>query len=88
MVCPRFWAWREARANNFKSAIDLMLCLFPFETELLKDKSVEATFIGHPLADEINIDDSYSSSSNIETINLIVGGALSLKFFVFLCLFL
>ena len=70
MVCPSFWAWREARADNFKSAIDLMLCLFPFEPELLKDKSVEATFIGHPLADEINIDDSYSSSSNIETINI------------------
>ena len=29
-----FWAWREARAKKFKSATDLMLCLFPFEPEL------------------------------------------------------
>ena len=70
MVCPSFWAWREARANKFKSAIDLMLCLFPFEPELLKDKGVEAAFIGHPLAEEIKMDSSHRSSSDIESVNI------------------
>jgi len=70
MVCPSFWAWREARANKFKSSIDLMLCLFPFEPELLKDKGVASKFIGHPLADEISIDSSDSLSSKNEDVNI------------------
>ncbi|HJM09178.1 MAG: lipid-A-disaccharide synthase [Gammaproteobacteria bacterium] len=70
MVCPSFWAWREARANKFKSAVDLMLCLFPFEPKLLKEKNVEAAFIGHPLADEIGIDHCNLSLSNNEVLNI------------------
>ena len=56
MVCPSFWAWRESRANKFESAIDLMLCLFPFEPRLLEKKNIKAEFIGHPLAHEIEIE--------------------------------
>ncbi len=70
MVCPSFWAWRESRAEKFKSSIDLMLCLFPFEPELLKDKGVDAAFIGHPLADEIRMDLSESASSKNEDVNI------------------
>ena len=70
MVCPSFWAWREARAKKFKSSIDLMLCLFPFEPELLKDKGVDAKFIGHPLADEIKIDLSDSVSPQNQDLNI------------------
>ena len=70
MVCPSFWAWREARANKFESAIDLMLCLFPFEPRLLEKKNVKAEFIGHPLADEIEIEESNKSVSNNELLNI------------------
>ena len=70
MVCPSFWAWREARANKFESAIDLMLCLFPFEPRLLEKKNVKAEFIGHPLADEIEIEEGNKSVSNNELLNI------------------
>ena len=70
MVCPSFWAWREARANKFESAIDLMLCLFPFEPRLLEKKNVKAEFIGHPLADEIEISQNNQPPPKRERLNI------------------
>ncbi len=49
-VCPSFWAWRPERAKNFHQSLDHMLCVFPFEPELLAKHHVPATFVGHPLA--------------------------------------
>ncbi|TAG44540.1 MAG: lipid-A-disaccharide synthase [Betaproteobacteria bacterium] len=49
-VCPSFWAWREARAAKFSASADHMLCVFPFEPELLAKYQMPATFVGHPLA--------------------------------------
>jgi lipid-A-disaccharide synthase len=50
-VCPSFWAWRPERAKKFHEAVDHMLCVFPFEPELLATHRVTATFVGHPLAE-------------------------------------
>jgi lipid-A-disaccharide synthase len=33
--------------------VDHVLCIFPFEPELLKSHGIEATFVGHPLASVI-----------------------------------
>ena len=52
-VCPSIWAWRGARASKMTASCDHVLCLFPFEPELLRAHGVAATFVGHPLADAI-----------------------------------
>lgn len=52
-VCPSIWAWRGGRAKNMAESCDHVLCLFPFEPELLQRHGVAATFVGHPLADAI-----------------------------------
>ena len=52
-VCPSIWAWRGARAKKMAASCDHVLCLFPFEPELLRVHGVAATFVGHPLADAI-----------------------------------
>ena len=70
MVCPSFWAWRESRAKKFNSAVDLMLCLFPFEPVLLSDKGVNAKFIGHPLAEKVAIDQPNKVIEFNEEINI------------------
>ncbi len=49
-VCPSFWAWRAERAKRFHESMNHMLCVFPFEPELLAKHNVPATFVGHPLA--------------------------------------
>jgi lipid-A-disaccharide synthase len=52
-VCPSIWAWRGGRAAKMAASCDHVLCLFPFEPELLHRHGVAATYVGHPLADAI-----------------------------------
>jgi lipid-A-disaccharide synthase len=52
-VCPSIWAWRSERVHKLARAADHVLCLFPFEPELLRRHGIGATFVGHPLADAI-----------------------------------
>ena len=52
-VCPSIWAWRGGRAKKMAASCDHVLCLFPFEPELLQRHGVPASFVGHPLADAI-----------------------------------
>ena len=52
-ICPSIWAWRGGRASKMAASVDHVLCLFPFEPELLRVHGVAATFVGHPLADAI-----------------------------------
>ncbi|WP_323118934.1 lipid-A-disaccharide synthase [Burkholderia alba] len=55
-VCPSIWAWRGGRIKKIVKAVDHMLCVFPFETALLEKSGVAATYVGHPLADEIPLE--------------------------------
>jgi lipid-A-disaccharide synthase len=52
-VCPSIWAWRGGRVKTMAASCDHVLCLFPFEPELLRAHGVAATYVGHPLADVI-----------------------------------
>ncbi|MEE4146006.1 MAG: lipid-A-disaccharide synthase [Halieaceae bacterium] len=53
LVSPSVWAWRRGRIHGIGRAVDLMLCLFPFETAIYERSGIAARFVGHPLADEI-----------------------------------
>ena len=52
-VCPSIWAWRGGRVKRIARSVDHVLCLFPFEPELLRLAGIAATYVGHPLADVI-----------------------------------
>jgi lipid-A-disaccharide synthase len=54
-VCPSIWAWRAGRVTHIARAVDHVLCLFPFEPAILQRAGVAATFVGHPLADAIEL---------------------------------
>ena len=49
-VCPSIWAWRADRIEKIRRSVDHVLCLFPFEPELLARHGIAATYVGHPLA--------------------------------------
>ncbi len=53
LVSPTVWAWRQGRVKGLRSAVDLLLSIFPFEEAFLRDHGVPARYVGHPLADEI-----------------------------------
>jgi lipid-A-disaccharide synthase len=52
-VCPSIWAWRPERTEKIKRSADHVLCIFPFEPQLLEREGISATYVGHPLANVI-----------------------------------
>ncbi len=52
-VCPSIWAWRAKRVFKLQRCCDHVLCIFPFEPELLAKHGIGATYVGHPLANVI-----------------------------------
>lgn len=52
-VCPSIWAWRMERVAKIRASCDHVLCIFPFEPELLARHGIPATYVGHPLANVI-----------------------------------
>lgn len=63
-VSPTVWAWRQGRVKSIVRSTDALLCLFPFEPAFYDKQiraqlgapatSFQATYVGHPLADELN----------------------------------
>lgn len=50
-VCPQFWAWRQGRVRLLRKYANKALVIFPFEEKFYRDRGVNASFVGHPLAD-------------------------------------
>ena len=61
-VSPSIWAWRAGRIKKIKQAVERMLCLFPFETEIYERAGISATYVGHPLASEIPLEPNPASA--------------------------
>jgi lipid-A-disaccharide synthase len=55
-VSPQVWAWRQGRVRSIGQAVDLVLCVLPFETDFYAAHDVRAVFVGHPLADRIPLE--------------------------------
>lgn len=53
LVSPSIWAWRAGRIRRIADAVDLMLCLFPFEVPIYEQAGVAARCVGHPLAQSL-----------------------------------
>lgn len=62
-IAPQVWAWRSGRIKTVRRLIDHLAVVFPFEEELFRAAGVNATFVGHPLLDEMDI---LSAGSRVE----------------------
>lgn len=52
-VCPSIWAWRAHRIDIIRRSVNHVLCIFPFEVDLLQAQGIDATYVGHPMAQAI-----------------------------------
>mgnify|MGYP001178417262 CR=1 FL=1 len=64
-VSPSVYAWRRGRTKTVARCADALFCLFPFEPDMYRGLSVDARFVGHPLAEQI-CDDAGSDQARRE----------------------
>ena len=52
-ISPQVWAWNRGRVKKMARFIDLVLCIFPFETDLYAASGLRAVFVGHPMIERL-----------------------------------
>jgi lipid-A-disaccharide synthase len=52
-ISPQVWAWHRGRIAQMARSIDLMLCIFPFETDLYNEAGLRSRFVRHPMIDRL-----------------------------------
>ena len=56
-VSPSIWAWRGKRIHKIGKSVSRVLALFPFEPALYEKEGIPVTYVGHPLADMLPLED-------------------------------
>jgi lipid-A-disaccharide synthase len=51
-IAPQMWAWGKYRIHKLRNRADRVAVIFPFEEEFFRNQGVNATFVGHPLAEQ------------------------------------
>lgn len=56
-VAPSFWAWKggEARLKGLAKFVDHILCILPNEEEVCRANGLAATFVGHPILEDVSV---------------------------------
>mgnify|MGYP003858865933 CR=1 FL=1 len=57
-VSPQVWAWRPQRARKIASLVNKVAVLFPFEVEIYRNTGVPVEFVGHPIAETIDVSET------------------------------
>jgi lipid-A-disaccharide synthase len=52
-ISPQVWAWNKGRIKKMARFINLVLCIFPFETDLYTASGLRAVFVGHPMIERL-----------------------------------
>ena len=77
-ISPSIWAWRYHRINGIKKAVDHMLCIFPFEPKIYHDVGMQATYVGHPLANQIPMQPSpQKAKDQLSNLGLLSYGSIA-----------
>jgi lipid-A-disaccharide synthase len=52
-IPPQVWASRQGRINILKNEVEHVYCILPFEAALYDRHKVPATYVGHPLVEQL-----------------------------------
>ncbi len=64
-VSPSIWAWRGNRIHKIGAAVSRVLALFPFEPKLYEEQGIPVSYVGHPLADMLPVDDGRNEAREL-----------------------
>ncbi|WP_348945152.1 lipid-A-disaccharide synthase [Chitinibacter sp. FCG-7] len=64
-VSPSIWAWRPERIKKIKAAVNHILLILPFEKAIYEQAGVPATYVGHPLADQMPVQSNAAQTREI-----------------------
>lgn len=56
-ICPQVWAWRTGRVKFLQKFVRRVLCILPFEKPFLAEHGLDADYVGHPLMDQIPLEE-------------------------------
>ncbi len=48
-ISPTVWAWGQKRTQQMEKTLDLLLTIYPFETECFKDSKLSVKYVGNPI---------------------------------------
>ncbi len=76
-VSPQVWASRPGRANKMARDIDLLLTIFPFEKDWYAKRTpgLRVEFVGHPMIDRFQIQNSKFKIQNDPPLVLLLPGS-------------
>jgi lipid-A-disaccharide synthase len=54
-VSPMVWAWRSSRVKRIARDVRKLCCIYPFEEAYLRERGVDAEYVGNPLLEEMPV---------------------------------
>ncbi len=75
-ISPQIWAWRQGRVHKIKRLVDQMAVILPFEVPFYEQAGVPVSFVGHPLADLVQVSltrEQAAASFGLDPSRLVVG---------------
>jgi lipid-A-disaccharide synthase len=64
-VSPSIWAWRGGRVHKIGASVTRVLALFPFEPPMYETHGIPVSYVGHPLADVLPLDDGRTGAREL-----------------------
>lgn len=78
-ISPQVWAWHKSRIKIMKEVLDLLIVVFPFETEFFRKEGMIAEYAGHPLVKRIDgfLKSSRKSENSKPSVSILSGSRKS-----------
>lgn len=57
-IAPQAWAWRRGRVRLMARIVKRLAVILPFEEEFFRAGGVPATYVGHPLLEQLQVEGS------------------------------
>lgn len=63
-ISPQIWAWRSGRVEKIRQYVDQMAVILPFEEDYYRSHNIPATYVGHPLLDYYEEQETVNENDN------------------------